>query len=138
MVSLPGKALTRDATRRLQIRCPCSRLAVLHGRCCNHKRLGMILKSARAAHGRRTGSFTIWPRSDDGVRVPSKGRSSHSPEVVDVAEHRMAEQSDMLSKGELPVVPDTQENLEGIAEHLSSVNCDVGLPSISPTRTYMC
>ena len=33
----------------------------------------------------------------------------------------------MLSKGELPVVPDTQENQEGIAQHLSSINGDVEL-----------
>ena len=34
----------------------------------------------------------------------------------------------MLSKGELPVVPDTKEDLEGIAEHSFSINGDVGLP----------
>ena len=34
----------------------------------------------------------------------------------------------MQSKGELPVVPDTQENREGFAEHLFSINDDVGLP----------
>ena len=34
----------------------------------------------------------------------------------------------MLSKGELSVIPDTQENREGIAEHSFSVNGDVGLP----------
>ena len=34
----------------------------------------------------------------------------------------------MLSKDGLPVVPDTKENWEGIAEHSSSINGDVGLP----------
>ena len=34
----------------------------------------------------------------------------------------------MLSKGELPVIPVTRENLEGIVEHLFSINGDFGLP----------
>ena len=34
----------------------------------------------------------------------------------------------MPSKGELPVVPDTKENLEVIAERLFSINGDVKLP----------
>ena len=34
----------------------------------------------------------------------------------------------MLSNGELSVVPDTQENRDGIAEHPFSINGDVGLP----------
>ena len=34
----------------------------------------------------------------------------------------------MLCKGGLPVVPDTKENREWIAEHPSCINCDVGLP----------
>ena len=44
-----------------------------------------------------------------------------------MAGHRLAELSDMLSKGELPVVLDTQENVEEIAKYFS-VNADVGLP----------
>ena len=50
------------------------------------------------------------------------------PVVVDAAGHRLAEPSSMLSKGELPVISDTQEDREGIAEHSFSVNGDVGLP----------
>ena len=42
--------------------------------------------------------------------------------------HRLVKFLDMLSKGELPVVPDTEENCVGIAGHLFSVNGDVGLP----------
>ena len=34
----------------------------------------------------------------------------------------------MFSKGELSVVPDIQENREGIADHSFSINGDVGLP----------
>ena len=34
----------------------------------------------------------------------------------------------MLCNGKLPVVSDTQENREGIAEHYVSINVDVGLP----------
>ena len=49
-------------------------------------------------------------------------------EEVDAAGHRLAELSDMLSKGELPVVADNQENREEIAEHSFSVNVDVDLP----------
>ena len=60
--------------------------------------------------------------------MPSLGRASQSPDEVDVAGHRLAEFSIMLSKGEQPVVPDTQEDLEGIAEHSFSINGDVGLP----------
>ena len=34
----------------------------------------------------------------------------------------------MLSKGELPVVPDTDEDQEGVAERSFSINRDFGLP----------
>ena len=35
----------------------------------------------------------------------------------------------MVCKGELSVVPGTQENREGIAEHSFAISGDVGLPS---------
>ena len=60
--------------------------------------------------------------------VPLSGRASQITDVVDTAGHRWAELSDMLSKGELPVIPDTRENRVGIAEHSFSVNGGVGLP----------
>ena len=60
--------------------------------------------------------------------MPSPGRASHRPDEVDDAGHRLAKLLDMPSSGELSVVPDTQENLEEIAEHSFSVNGDVGLP----------
>ena len=61
-------------------------------------------------------------------RVQSPGRASQSTEEVDAAVHRLAEILNMLSKGELPVILDTQENQEGIVEHSFSINGDVGLP----------
>ena len=59
--------------------------------------------------------------------MSSIGRASQSPEEVDAAGRRLTELSDMLSKVELPVAPDIQENMEGIADHSFSVNGDVGL-----------
>ena len=46
-----------------------------------------------------------------------------------MADIRLVELSHILSKGELPIVSETQENREGNAEHSFSINCDVGLPS---------
>ena len=60
--------------------------------------------------------------------VPSPGHVSQSTEEVEMTEHRLTEHSHMLNNGELSVISDTQENLEGIAEHLFSINGDVGLP----------
>ena len=54
--------------------------------------------------------------------------ASQSSEDVGAAVYRLAELSDMLSKGEPPVVPDTQDHREWIAVHLFSINGDVGLP----------
>ena len=62
-------------------------------------------------------------RHDDGPI-----HAGQSLEDVDTAERRLAELSDMSSKGELLVLPDSQENREGIAEHYLSVNGEVGLP----------
>ena len=45
-----------------------------------------------------------------------------------MAGHRLTELSHMLCKGELPVVSDSQENLDGISEHSFSINGHVGLP----------
>ena len=56
--------------------------------------------------------------------MPSSGRSSQSPEEVDAARHRLADLLDTLSTGELPVVSDTKDNRERIAEHSFSVNGD--------------
>ena len=61
--------------------------------------------------------------------VSFPGRAYQSFEEVDAAGHRLAEFVQMLSKGELPLMPDIQEKLEGIAEHLFSINGDVGLLS---------
>ena len=47
---------------------------------------------------------------------------------IDAAGHQLAELSRMLSIGELPIVPDTHEHLEWIAEHSFSIIGDVGLP----------
>ena len=60
--------------------------------------------------------------------VLSPGRASQSTVEVDAAECRLVELLHMFSNGELPVVPDTQENQDGIAEHSFSINDDVGLP----------
>ena len=60
--------------------------------------------------------------------MPPQGCACKSPVEVDAAGHRFAELSDMLSKGVLPVVPDTPKNWEGIAEHWFSIIGDVGLP----------
>ena len=60
--------------------------------------------------------------------MPSPARVSQSTEEVVATGHRLTELSYMLSKGELPFVLDTQENLEGIAELSSLINGDVGLP----------
>ena len=62
------------------------------------------------------------------INVLSPGRTSKYSEEVDAAGHRLAGRSFMPSKGERPVVPDTQDNLEGIARHSFSLNGDVGLP----------
>ena len=56
--------------------------------------------------------------------VSFPGRASQSMEEVDTAGCRLDELSDMLAEGKLPVVPDTQENQEGIAEHSLSINCE--------------
>ena len=60
--------------------------------------------------------------------VPSQGRATQSTEEADTTGYRLEELSHMLSKGELPVVPDIQENREGFAEHSHSINGDVWLP----------
>ena len=60
--------------------------------------------------------------------VQSSGHASLSLEEVDASGHQLAELSDMLSKRELLVVPDTQENQEIISKHLFSVIGDVWLP----------
>ena len=48
-------------------------------------------------------------------------------EELDEAEHRLAELEDIVSKVELPVVPDAKKNRDGIAEQLVSISGDVGL-----------
>ena len=48
--------------------------------------------------------------------MPSPGRAAQNSEEVGAAGQRFAMVSDMLSKGELPAIPDNQKNLEGIAE----------------------
>ena len=48
-------------------------------------------------------------------------------EELDEADHRLAELEDIVSKDELPVVPDAKENRDGIAEQLFSISGDVGL-----------
>ena len=53
---------------------------------------------------------------------------SQNPEEADVIGRRLAELSHMLYNGALRIVPDTHENLKGIAEHSSSINGDVELP----------
>ena len=60
--------------------------------------------------------------------VPSPGHTSKSLEQVGAAGHRLADLSDMLSKGELPIIPDTPKNWERIIEHWFSMNGDVWLP----------
>ena len=60
--------------------------------------------------------------------VPSPGRASKITVEAKTVGHRLAELSLIAYKGELPVVSDTQENREGIAEHLFSINGDVRLP----------
>ena len=60
--------------------------------------------------------------------VSSPGRLTLSTEEVHVAGHRLAELSHLLPKGELMVIPDTEENQEGIAEHSITIYGDVGLP----------
>ena len=59
--------------------------------------------------------------------MPSPGCDSQIPAKVDALVHRLAELSDMFSKGELPVMPDTLERREWIARYSSSVNGNVGL-----------
>ena len=59
--------------------------------------------------------------------VPSPGCAFQRTEEVEMAGHQLAEPLQMPCKGELPVVSDTQENREGIAEHSFSINGDVGL-----------
>ena len=61
------------------------------------------------------------------LSVASSGHASQNLEEVDAVRRRLAELSVMLSKGELAVIPDTQINRKGIAEHLFSVNDDVWL-----------
>ena len=58
----------------------------------------------------------------------SPGHASQSTKGLDAAGHRLPELSYMLSKGELPVIADTQEDREVMKEHLFSINGDVGLP----------
>ena len=66
--------------------------------------------------------------------MPSPDRVTQSPKEVDAAGHRLAELSDMHTKGELPVVPGTQEYLAGIGrtfgdcKHSHTVNGEAGLP----------
>ena len=52
--------------------------------------------------------------------MPSPDRASQSTEEGDATRYRLAEPLHMHSKDELPIVSGTQENREGIAEHLSS------------------
>ena len=56
-------------------------------------------------------------------------RASWIPKEVDAAGHRLAELSEIPSKGEQPVESYTKENLEEISEHSFSSSDDVGLPS---------
>ena len=61
-------------------------------------------------HNRYVDLTTVWC-------VPSPGHANQSTKDVETTGHVLAEYSQMLCKGELSVVSDTQEHLEGIAEH---------------------
>ena len=63
--------------------------------------------------------------------MPLAGYAFISSEVVDAAGHRLAELSELLSKGEQPVVADDQENREAIGELSLYVNGHAGSQAAS-------
>ena len=72
----------------------------------------------------------VFPLQALSVPLSTCVSASQRSEEVDATGHQFAELSLVLSKGELPVLTDTQKNREKIAKHSSSINGDVGLPGL--------